>query len=198
MLTWLPAVRVGVFLLCALPAGLLLERLFTGGLGANPVEALLHGTGSWGLRLLLVTLAITPLRHLTGANWLVRLRRQIGLWAFAYVVAHFSVFIVFEHRAVLSSIIEDIIARPYILIGTSAFFLLLPLAITSTKGWIRRLGRRWQQLHWLIYPAAVLGVLHFFMLIRANRWTEPLIYAVILTLLLGFRGYRRWVRWRVA
>ena len=184
--------RGGVFILCAVPAALLTERLLTGGLGANPVESLLHGTGSWGLRLLLVTLAITPLRHITGANWLVRLRRQIGLWAFAYAVAHFLIFIVFEHRAVLSSIVEDIIARPYILIGTSAFFLLLPLAITSTKGWIRRLGKRWKQLHWLIYPAAVLGVVHFFMLIRANRWTEPLIYAAVLALLLGFRVLRRW------
>ena len=192
MLTWLPMLRVGVFILCAVPAALLTERLLTGGLGANPVESLLHGTGSWGLRLLLVTLAITPLRHITGANWLVRLRRQIGLWAFAYAVAHFLIFIVFEHRAVLISIVEDIIARPYILIGTSAFFLLLPLAITSTKGWIRRLGKRWKQLHWLIYPAAVLGVVHFFMLIRANRWTEPLIYAAVLALLLGFRVLRRW------
>ena len=184
--------RGGVFILCAVPAALLTERLLTGGLGANPVESLLHGTGSWGLRLLLVTLAITPLRHITGANWLVRLRRQIGLWAFAYAVAHFLIFIVFEHRAVLSSIVEDIIARPYILIGTSAFLLLMPLAITSTKGWIRRLGKRWQRLHWLIYPAAVLGVVHFFMLIRANRWTEPLIYAAVLVLLLGFRVLRRW------
>ncbi|MBS3785321.1 MAG: sulfoxide reductase heme-binding subunit YedZ [Gammaproteobacteria bacterium] len=188
----MPMLRVGVFILCAVPAALLSERLLTGGLGANPVEALLHGTGSWGLRLLLVTLAITPLRHITGANWLVRLRRQIGLWAFAYAAAHFLIFIVFEHRAVLSSIVEDIIARPYILIGTSAFLLLMPLAITSTKGWIRRLGKRWQRLHWLIYPAAVLGVVHFFMLIRANRWTEPLIYAAVLVLLLGFRVLRRW------
>lgn len=191
-LTWHPGLRVGVFIACALPAGILVERLFTGGLGANPVEALLHGTGSWALRLLLVTLAVTPLRHLTGLNWLVRLRRQIGLWAFAYAIAHFMVFIVFEHRAQLSSIVDDILRRPYILIGTSAFLLLLPLAITSTKGWIRRLGRRWQQLHWLIYPAAALAVLHFFMLIRANRWTEPLIYAAVLTGLLGFRVIRRW------
>jgi len=155
------------------------------------VETLLHSTGVWSLRLLLVTLAVTPLRWLTGAAWVVRLRRQIGLWAFAYAFAHFGVFIVFDHGLALVPILEDIARRPYILVGTSALLLMLPLAVTSTQGWMRRLGRQWKRLHWLIYPAAVLGLVHFFWLIKANRWAEPLTYAALLALLLGWRLWRR-------
>lgn len=185
------AVRLGVFALCLLPAALLTQALFTGGLGVNPVETLLRDLGDWGLRLLLVTLAITPLRWLTGAAWLIRLRRMLGLFAFTYVVLHLSVFVVFEHSLRLAGILDDIANRPYILVGFSAFLLLLPLALTSTQGWMRRLGRRWKQLHWLVYPAAILGVAHFFLLIKANRWTEPLIYAGVLAALLGYRMVRR-------
>ncbi|PWG60916.1 sulfite oxidase heme-binding subunit YedZ [Sediminicurvatus halobius] len=185
------ALRIVVFGLCLAPAGLLLRDLFTGGLGVNPVETLLRELGDWGLRLLLVTLAITPLRWLTGAAWLIRLRRMLGLFAFSYVVLHLSVFVVFEHSLRLAGILDDIANRPYILVGFSAFLLLVPLAVTSTQGWMRRLGRRWKQLHWLVYPAAILGVAHFFLLIKANRWTEPLIYAGILATLLGYRLARR-------
>lgn len=191
-------VRVAVFALCLVPAGLLLRDLFTGGLGVNPVETLLRALGDWGLRLLLVTLALTPLRWLTGATWLIRLRRMLGLFAFTYVVLHLSVFVVFEHSLRLAGIIEDIANRPYILVGFSAFLLLVPLAVTSTQGWMRRLGRRWKQLHWLVYPAGVLGVVHFFLLIKANRWAEPLIYAGVLALLLGYRVVRRAKRVRAA
>jgi len=183
--------RVGVFALCALPALLLSLGFFQGTLGANPVERLLNGTGAWGLRFLLVTLAVTPLRWATGLAWVVRLRRQIGLWAFFYATAHFSLFAVFEHGLSLTAIVSDIYQRPFILVGASALLLLLPLALTSTQGWIRRLGRNWKRLHWLIYPAAILGVVHFFWLIKADRWTEPLIYAAILAVLLGWRALRR-------
>lgn len=184
-------IRAAVFALCALPAVLLIAGLLQGTLGANPVERLLNGTGSWGLRFLIATLAMTPLRWATGAGWVVRLRRQIGLWAFFYAAAHFSVFAVFEHGLGLSAIVSDIVQRPFILVGASALLLLLPLALTSTQGWIRRLGRNWKRLHWLIYPAAILGVVHFFWLIKADRWTEPLIYAGILAVLLGWRVVKR-------
>lgn len=184
-------IRAAVFALCALPAVLLIAGLLQGTLGANPVERLLNGTGSWGLRFLIATLAMTPLRWATGARWVVRLRRQIGLWAFFYAAAHFSVFAVFEHGLGLAAIVSDIVQRPFILVGASALLLLLPLALTSTQGWIRRLGRNWKRLHWLIYPAAILGVVHFFWLIKADRWTEPLIYAGILAVLLGWRVVKR-------
>jgi len=180
-----------VFALGALPAGIMVLALLRGELGVNPVETLIHGTGIWALRLLLLTLAITPIRWLSGAVWVIRLRRQVGLWAFFYAFSHFSIFIIFEHSLVLSTIALDIIERPYILLGTSAFVLLLPLALTSTQGWMRRLGRNWKRLHRLIYPAALLGLLHFFWLIKANRWVEPLIYAALLAVMLGWRLWRR-------
>ncbi len=185
------ALRVGVFVVCAIPAILLIARLFSGRLGVNPVETLLLETGVWGLRFLLITLAITPIRQMTGAVWLVRLRRQLGLWAFFYAASHFSVYALFDHGLVLATMLDDIVKRPFVLVGMAALLMLLPLAVTSTKGWMRRLGRYWKRLHWLIYPAASLGLLHFFWIIRANRWTEPLLYAGILMFLLGWRGWRK-------
>jgi Predicted membrane protein len=167
-------VRGLVFALGALPAAALVARLITANLGVNPVETLLHGTGIWALRFLLITLAITPLRWLTGLNGLVRLRRQIGLWAFFYAIIHFSIFAVFEHSLVIATMLNDVAERPYILVGTAALMLLIPLALTSTTGWIRRLGRNWKRLHWLVYPAGVLGLVHFFWLIKPtaglSRW----------------------------
>lgn len=188
----LSAVRGLVFALGALPAAALVARLITANLGVNPVETLLHGTGIWALRFLLITLAITPLRWLTGLNGLIRLRRQIGLWAFFYAITHFSIFAVFEHSLVIATMLNDVAERPYILVGTAALMLLIPLALTSTTGWIRRLGRNWKRLHWLVYPAGVLGLVHFFWLIKADRWVEPLAYALILAGLLGVRLWRRW------
>ncbi len=187
----LAALRGIIFGLSALPAFLLITQLMGGRLGVNPVESLLHGTGIWALRFLLITLAISPLRWLTGLNWLIRLRRQIGLWAFFYAVSHFSIFAIFEHSLVLATMLNDIADRPYILVGTAALTLLIPLALTSTTGWIRRLGRHWKRLHWLIYPAAVLALVHFFWLIKADRWLEPLIYAGVLLVLLAWRLGRR-------
>lgn len=187
----LRALRVGLFAVAGLPAMMLAVGLVQGELGVNPVETLLDTTGIWALRCLLATLAVTPIRWLTGAVWVVRLRRQVGLWAFFYASCHFAVFAVFDHGLALAPMIEDIAKRPFILVGMSGLLLMLPLALTSTRGWIRRLGKRWRQLHWLVYPAAVLGLVHFFWLIRANRWTEPLIYAALLAVFLGWRAWRR-------
>ena len=155
-------------------------------LGANPVEELLHHAGNWGLRFLLITLAITPLRRLTGLNWLIRFRRMLGLFAFFYVCAHFLIFALLDQRLEMAAIIEDIIERPYITLGITALLMLIPLALTSTNAMVRRLGRRWQQLHRLIYPIAILGVWHFWWQVKEDI-LEPLIYAVILAILLGYR-----------
>lgn len=186
----LTAVKAALFLLCLVPAGLIVQALFAGNLGANPVEAMIRQFGEWGLRLLLVTLAVTPLRQLTGATWLIRLRRMLGLFAFSYVVLHFTSYFVFEQSAHIGLVVEDVVKRPYILVGAAALLMLIPLAVTSTNGWMRRLGRRWKQLHWLVYPIAILGVFHFFMLIKANDYSSPMLYAGILIVLLGYRLQR--------
>jgi sulfoxide reductase heme-binding subunit YedZ len=183
------AVRYGkplVFLLCLLPLALLGWRIAAGRLGANPVEAVLHFTGAWGLRLLLVTLAVTPLRRLTGRGWLLRFRRMLGLFAFFYVVLHVAVYLVLDRGLAWEEIVTDLAKRPYIMVGFAAFVLLVPLAVTSTRGWVRRLGRRWQLLHRSVYLIAVLGVLHFLWLVKADL-REPLIYAAVLAVLLAAR-----------
>ena len=183
------AVRYGkplVFLLCLLPLALLGWRIAAGRLGANPVEAVLHFTGAWGLRLLLVTLAVTPLRRLTGRGWLLRFRRMLGLFAFFYVVLHVAVYLVLDRGLAWEEIVTDLSKRPYIMVGFAAFVLLVPLAVTSTRGWVRRLGRRWQLLHRSVYLIAVLGVLHFLWLVKADL-REPLIYAAVLAVLLAAR-----------
>lgn len=164
----------------------MVHAVLTGGAGANPVEFLTHESGQWGLRLLLVTLAMTPLRRFTGWTTPLRLRRMLGLLAFTYVVLHFMVFAVFDHMLNPATIADDVINRPYILVGFLALLLLIPLAVTSTSGWMRRLGRRWKQLHRLVYPIALLGVVHFLLLVRADP-LEPLVYGVVLALLLLLR-----------
>lgn len=187
------AVRVGkplVFLLCLTPFALLVWRTLGDALGANPVEAVVHFTGSWALRLLLVTLAVTPLRRLSGWPWLVRFRRMLGLFAFFYAVLHVSAYLILDRALAWDDILADLTERPYIVVGFAAFVLLVPLAVTSTRGWVRRLGRRWQQLHRAVYAIAVLGVLHFLWLVKADI-REPLIDGAVLALLLGFR-----VPWR--
>jgi sulfoxide reductase heme-binding subunit YedZ len=155
--------------------------------GANPVETLTHHTGLWGLRLLLLTLAVTPLRRLTGWNWLLRFRRMLGLFAFFYVCLHLGVYLVFDHFFDWQGIGADILKRPYITVGFLAFLLLIPLAVTSTNSMIRRLGgRRWQRLHRLVYVIGVLAVLHFAWLVKADL-LQPAIYGLILAVLLGYR-----------
>lgn len=175
-----------LFSACLLPALLLVWRAWAQRLGPNPVEALTHASGDWALRLLLITLAVTPLRRLSGWAQLLRLRRMLGLFAFFYACLHFCVWLVIDHALIPELILDDLTKRPYVMLGASALLLLLPLALTSTRGWMRRLGRGWQRLHRLVYPAALLAVGHYLWLVKADR-REPLLYAAILVMLLAFR-----------
>lgn len=157
-------------------------------LGANPAEFITRTTGDWTLRFLLITLAVTPLRNLLGWNWLLRFRRMLGLYAFCYAVMHLSSYVAFDQLFDVMEILNDIIKRPFITVGFAALVLMLPLAITSTNGMVRRLGaRRWLALHRLIYLIAPLGVLHFWWMVKSDI-TEPAIYGLILTILLGYRA----------
>ncbi len=182
-----------LFLVCLVPlAKLALETFELAGLslGANPIEELIHRFGIWGLNFLLITLAVTPLRWLTGWNWLIRFRRMLGLFAFFYVLMHFMTYAGLDQRFDLVVILEDIAERPYITVGFTALVLLIPLAVTSTNGMMKRLGRRWQKLHRLVYLIAILGVWHFFWQVKLDT-LEPLIYAIILAALLGYRLWRK-------
>jgi sulfoxide reductase heme-binding subunit YedZ len=163
--------------------------LFGASLGADPVKKLEHECGKTALNLLLITLAVTPVRQLTGLTQLVRLRRMLGLFAFFYVVVHFTVYLTLDLELNWRTLGADILKRPYITIGFTALLLLVPLAATSTNGMMRRLGRRWQSLHRLIYPIAVLGVWHFYWQVKRDV-REPLLYAGMLALLLGYRLLR--------
>jgi len=175
------------FALCLVPLGRLIWLGTQGGLGANPIEYVTHSTGWWTLCLLMVTLAITPVRRLTGANWLLRLRRMLGLFAFFYASLHFTTYIWLDQFFDWQAIAKDIVKRPFITLGFAAFVLLVPLALTSTNGMVRRLGgARWQLLHRLVYPIAVLGVAHFWWLVKKDI-TEPVLFACVLTALLGAR-----------
>jgi sulfoxide reductase heme-binding subunit YedZ len=162
-------------------------------LGANPAEFIEHATGDWALQFLLITLAVSPLRRITGWNALIRYRRMLGLFAFFYGVVHLACYVSFDRVFDLGEIAKDIVKRPYITVGFAALVLMTPLAVTSTKGWIRRLGgQNWNRLHMAIYPVAVLGVLHYWWLVKRDI-TWPAIYAVILVVLLG---YRLWLKLR--
>jgi len=181
------AAKALVFVAAATPAVVLVWKITQGTLRPDPVERLTHTTGLTALILLLVTLAVSPLRRLTGWNDLIRFRRMLGLWAFTYAVFHFLIYVVFDHFFALDSIAEDILERPYVTVGFTALVLLIPLALTSTKGWIRRLGgKRWARLHQMIYLAAALAVLHFLWLVKIDT-REPVVYAVVLIGLLGAR-----------
>jgi sulfoxide reductase heme-binding subunit YedZ len=158
-------------------------------LGADPVAEIEHRTGLWALRLLLLTLAITPLRQLSGQSVLLRFRRMLGLYAFFYACVHLGMYLGLDLRGYWTQIFEDIVKRPYITVGFIAWLLLIPLAITSTQGWMRRLKRNWGKLHKAIYAIGVLAVLHFWWLVKSDI-REPLLYAAILALLLGWRGWR--------
>ena len=179
--------KVVVFLACFVPLALLGLKAYNGALGANPIEVITHATGDWTLRLLLVTLAITPLRKLTGQPWLIRFRRVIGLFAFFYGILHFLTYIWLDKFFDLHEMVADIAKRRFITVGFTGFVLLIPLAITSTSGWIRRLGgKRWQVLHRLIYFSAIAGVIHYLWLVKADI-RKPLEYAAVLVLMLGYR-----------
>ncbi len=166
-------------------------KLGSNALGADPVAEIEHRLGLWALRFLMLTLAITPLRQLTGWNVLVRFRRMLGLYAFAYASLHFAAYLGLDLRGYWGQVIADIVKRPYITVGFLAWLLLVPLAITSTKGWIRRLGRNWARLHKAVYLIAVLAVLHFWWLVKSDV-REPALYAAIAALLLGWRAWKAW------
>lgn len=168
------------------PAAWIAAGAFRGWLGVNPIEKVTHVTGLSALVLLLLTLAVTPVRRMARWNRLIQLRRPLGLFAFFYAFLHFSIWMVLDLGFQLSWISEDIMERPYITVGFTAFVLLIPLAVTSTRGWIRRLGRRWATLHRLVYITATLGVIHFYWLVKADT-SLPLLFAGILTLLLASR-----------
>jgi sulfoxide reductase heme-binding subunit YedZ len=185
--------KASLFVLALLPLGRLALGVlyFPEWLGANPAELITRTTGDWTLRLLLATLAIAPLRLLTGWGWLLRLRRMLGLYAFFYGAVHLSSYVSFDHVFIVSEILRDIVKRPFITVGFAALMLMIPLAVTSTNAMVRRLGaKRWLALHRLVYAIAPLGVLHFWWMVKADI-TEPAIYAVILAILLGSRLLKR-------
>lgn len=159
------------------------------GLGANPIERVLHHTGWWTLALLLVTLAVTPLRRITGRNELIKLRRPLGLFAFFWATVHLGIYLGLDQLFDWDFILEDILERPFITVGMAAWLILLPIAVTSTRGWIRRLGRRWTVLHRGVYIAAGLGVIHYYWRVKADT-REPLIFAAVLVALMALR--MRW------
>ena len=178
--------KVWIALVCLLPLMRLIFLGIGGGLGANPIEFITHSTGTWTLVGLLVTLSVTPLRQLTGRADLIRYRRMLGLFTFFYACLHFVTYIWLDQFFDPAAIAKDVIKRPFITVGFTAFLLLIPLAVTSTHAMMRRLGRRWQQLHRLIYLIALLGVIHYLWLVKKDL-TEPLIYGAVLTLLLVVR-----------
>jgi len=194
-LIWKPVVFLG----CLGPLAWLLLHVFAVGslrLGPNPIEEIQDTMGIWALRFIMATLAITPLRHLTGQVWLLRFRRMLGLFAFAYVALHFLNYLVLDQTFDIAGIIEDIVKRPFITVGFSALLMLIPLAVTSTNGWRRELGPRWRILHRLVYVIGIFACWHFYWQIK-KYISEPLIYIGILTLLLGMRLWRRYGRFRV-
>lgn len=181
-----PFAKPIVFTLCLVPLAVLIWQAIIGDLGANPVETITHDTGDWVLRFLLITLAITPIRVWTGNTAIGRFRRMLGLYCFFYAFCHFLIWFIADHSLDLGDMIEDIIDRPYITFGFSAFILLIPLAITSNNAMIRKLGKSWKKLHKLVYVILILGVLHYLWLTKAD-YLEPGIYAFIAVILLAQR-----------
>ncbi len=179
-----------LFLTCAAPLGALGLWAATGELGVNPIETMVRHLGDWALRLLVLTLALSPLRTLTGAARPIRYRRMIGLWAFAYAVLHVAAYAVVDIGLHVPTMLSDLTERPFIMVGMAALLTLIPLAATSTKGMIRRLGgARWRRLHRLVYLAGALAAAHYFMMVKADI-TEPMVYISLLVLLLGIRAGR--------
>ena len=179
-----------LFLMCLLPLVFLVVGAINETLGANPVETMTRETGEWTLRFLLLTLLVTPARQILSWPWLIKLRRMLGLYVFFYAVMHFLTYVWFDQFFDFNEIIKDIIKRPFITVGFAAFIMLIPLALTSTNKMIRRLKKNWVKLHKLIYVIAVLGVLHFIWLVKAD-YLAPMIYSLILILLLSCRVYHQ-------
>ena len=192
--SWL---KVALFLLAMAPFGRMVWLTYSGQL-VEPLEFITRGTGDWTLYFLCITLAVTPLRRLLTWNWLIKLRRMLGLFVFFYAILHFTTFLWFDHFFDISEMWRDVLKRPFITVGFSAFVLLIPLAVTSTNGMQRRLGgKRWQWLHRLIYVIAPLAILHFWwMKAGKHNFTQPIIFGVIVALLLGLRVYWSWSRKR--
>lgn len=175
-----------VFITALVPALWLLGAALADQLGANPIETITRSLGDWALRFLLLTLTITPLRRVTGWRWPLTYRRMLGLFSFFYASLHLLSYLVLDQFFYWPEIWADLIKRPYITVGMISFLLLIPLALTSTRGWMRRLGKNWQRLHRLVYLIAIGGILHFYMLVKADT-SDPLIYASILFVLLILR-----------
>jgi methionine sulfoxide reductase heme-binding subunit len=195
---WIVPVKIAVFVACLYPLGRLVLFGFTGQLGANPIEFITRSTGLWTLVFLCITLAVTPLRKLTGLNALLRFRRMLGLYAFFYGALHFTTYFWFDKWFDVAEILKDIGKRPFITVGFAAFVLLIPLAVTSPKAMVRRLGRRWQVLHRAIYAIAALAILHFWwMKAGKHDLILPKIYGAIVIALLGWRLIV-WARERAA
>ena len=188
MLRWLKPL---IFIICSIPAVQLASQAYIGDLGVNPIEFITRFTGSWALIFLLASLSVTPLRRLTGRNELIRFRRTLGLFAFFYALLHFATYLGLDLFFDFRAIGKDILKRPYITVGSIAFVVMVPLAITSTAAMIRRLGKRWQKLHRLVYLSAVAGVIHFYWLVKADI-RRPAQYGAVLALLLGFRLFTLW------
>ncbi len=188
-----------VFLACLVPFALAMGDLFgiTGSLGANPVEELQDRFGNWALRFVMITLAVSPLRKITGKVWLLRFRRMLGLFAFFYALIHFLNWFVLDQGMLWSAIVEDLVERPFITLGFTALVLLTAMAVTSTNRMRRRMGKRWDRLHYSVYAVGVLGVWHYWWQVKADI-AEPLVYAVILAILLIYRIWRKTVRGQVA
>ena len=183
-----------LFVIALLPFGRLALFTFTDQLGANPIEFITRNTGDWTLYFLCITLAITPLRRLSKWNWLIKLRRMLGLFAFFYAALHFTTFLWFDHFFDVSEMLKDVVKRPFITVGFAAFVLLIPLAITSTNGMVKRLGgKRWQWLHRLIYVIASLGILHYWwMKAGKHDFEQPIIFGIIVAVLLLVRIFWAW------
>ncbi len=182
--------KLGVWMVGLAPMVWIGFRILSDGLGANPIEVLLHLAGRWGLVFLLLGLAVTPLRRITGWRGVIKVRRLLGLFAFFYMTLHFLICLGLDQGLAWGFILEDITDRPFITVGFASFLLLTPLAITSTRRWIRRLGRRWQLLHRLVYPAAILATVHFYWKVKADTFW-PLVAMGVLGLL--FLARVRWV-----
>lgn len=185
------------FLICLIPSGQLLYWAYMDDLGVNPIDTITRFTGSWALFILLASLSVTPLRRITGWNDLIKFRRMLGLFAFFYAALHFATYMVLDLYFDFSAIGKDILKRPYITVGFTALVLMIPLALTSTTGMIRRLGKRWQQLHRLVYLIAILGVLHFYWLVKSDI-RRPAQYGAVLLILLGCRLVVKWRQATVA
>lgn len=194
LLSWHSLLKLTVFLLSLLPIILLLINLLHDDLGPNPIETLIRETGLWGLRFLLLTLAITPLRKITGWHFLLKLRRMLGLYSFFYATIHVIIYLWLEQFFDLGEILADILERPFITVGFFSFILLLPLAITSNNKMIKYLGgKRWQYLHRLVYPITIGVVIHFWWMAQSKvDVSTPFFYAIMLAILLLFRLFNHW------